>query len=210
MLDLTAQAIELAQAGGAVNIEQLAAQAQDPLMLAYLIGSMLSLDVPREQALLEAPTRLEALRLLHGYLAARAAGAGAAAEDRQPGPDRDEQGAAGVHAPPAAPGHPGRAGRDEPGEARRPRSCATASTEADLPDEVRKEVERELGRLERLPSAAPDYQVTRTYLELVLELPWRRGHRGRARPRPRPAGARRGPLTTWRRSRSGSSSTWPS
>ena len=38
-------------------------------MLAYLIGSMLSLDVPREQALLEAPTRLEALRLLHGYLA---------------------------------------------------------------------------------------------------------------------------------------------
>ena len=47
--------------------------------------------------------------------------------------------------------------------------------EADLPDEVRKEVERDLGRLERLPSAAPDYQITRTYLELVLELPWRRG-----------------------------------
>ena len=45
--------------------------------------------------------------------------------------------------------------------------------EADLPDEVRKEVERELERLERLPSAAPDYQITRTYLELVLELPWR-------------------------------------
>ena len=46
--------------------------------------------------------------------------------------------------------------------------------EADLPEEVRKEVERELERLERLPSAAPDYQVTRTYLEFVLELPWRR------------------------------------
>ena len=29
---------------------------------------MLSLDVAKEQALLEAPTRLEALRLLHGYL----------------------------------------------------------------------------------------------------------------------------------------------
>src|SRR5262249_36981982 len=68
VLELTAQAIALSQASG-VSIEQLAAQAQDPLMLAYLIGSMLSLDVPREQALLEAPTRLEALRLLHGYLA---------------------------------------------------------------------------------------------------------------------------------------------
>src|SRR5207244_3661240 len=47
-------------------------------------------------------------------------------------------------------------------------------SKADLPDEVRKEAERELSRLERLPSAAPDYQLTRTYLELVLELPWRK------------------------------------
>ena len=37
---------------------------------------------------------------------------------------------------------------------------------------MRKEAERELKRLERLPPAAPDYQVIRTYLELVLELPW--------------------------------------
>ena len=28
--------------------------------------------------------------------------------------------------------------------------------------------------MERLPPAAPDYQITRTYLELVLELPWRK------------------------------------
>jgi ATP-dependent Lon protease len=28
--------------------------------------------------------------------------------------------------------------------------------------------------LERLPSLAPDYQVTRTYLDLILELPWRK------------------------------------
>jgi ATP-dependent Lon protease len=45
---------------------------------------------------------------------------------------------------------------------------------ADLPDEVRKEAERELTRLERTPAAAPDFQITRTYLELVLELPWRK------------------------------------
>src|SRR5205807_1663222 len=46
--------------------------------------------------------------------------------------------------------------------------------EAELPPEVRKETEREMGRLERLPSAAPDYQVTRTWLDLVLELPWKK------------------------------------
>ena len=43
---------------------------------------------------------------------------------------------------------------------------------AELPDDVRTEAERELKRLERLPSAAPDYHVIRTYLEYILELRW--------------------------------------
>jgi ATP-dependent Lon protease len=45
---------------------------------------------------------------------------------------------------------------------------------ADLPDEVRKEAERELGRMEKLPNMAPDYHVIRTYLDFILELPWRK------------------------------------
>ena len=45
---------------------------------------------------------------------------------------------------------------------------------ADLPDDIRKEAERELDRLEKLPPAAPDYNVIRTYLEYVLELPWKK------------------------------------
>jgi ATP-dependent Lon protease len=44
--------------------------------------------------------------------------------------------------------------------------------QADLPEEVRKEAERELKRLQKLPPAAPDYHVIRSYLELVLDLPW--------------------------------------
>jgi ATP-dependent Lon protease len=43
---------------------------------------------------------------------------------------------------------------------------------AQLPDAVRKEVDRELKRLARVPPSAPDYQVSRAYLELVAELPW--------------------------------------
>jgi ATP-dependent Lon protease len=42
----------------------------------------------------------------------------------------------------------------------------------ELPDDVRKEANRELSRLDKLPAAAPDYQVIRTYLDFVLELPW--------------------------------------
>ncbi|MBO0723725.1 MAG: endopeptidase La, partial [Blastocatellia bacterium] len=46
--------------------------------------------------------------------------------------------------------------------------------EAELPDDVRKEAEREFSRLEKLPAIAPEYQVIRTYLEQILELPWRK------------------------------------
>jgi ATP-dependent Lon protease len=43
---------------------------------------------------------------------------------------------------------------------------------ANLPEEAKKEFEREMARLERLPNGAPDYHVTRSYLEFVLDLPW--------------------------------------
>ncbi len=41
-----------------------------------------------------------------------------------------------------------------------------------LPEDVRKAADRELGRLERLPSAAAEYGVIRTYLEWIITLPW--------------------------------------
>ncbi len=42
----------------------------------------------------------------------------------------------------------------------------------DLPDDAKKEIDRELKRLERTPREAMESQVIRTFLETVAELPW--------------------------------------
>jgi ATP-dependent Lon protease len=171
ILELARRVLELAQPQVPVNINQLAAQAQDPLQLAYLIGSMLSLDAPKEQALLEAPTRAEALRLVHTYLSHEVQVLElrhkimSEAQNEMTKQQRDfllrQQ---------------MKAIQDELGEESPEKSeveeLRRRLNEADLPEDVRKEAERELTRLERLPSAAPDFQVTRAYLDLILELPW--------------------------------------
>ncbi len=44
--------------------------------------------------------------------------------------------------------------------------------DAKLSDEARETAERELGRLQRIPSSSPEYTVSRNYLEWILDLPW--------------------------------------
>ena len=47
-----------------------------------------------------------------------------------------------------------------------------AITDARMPEEVDKAARKELGRLERMPEAAGEYSMLRTYLEWLIDLPW--------------------------------------
>jgi ATP-dependent Lon protease len=173
VFDGARRVLELARPQAEIDVNQLLAQAPQPIQLAYFIASMLGIDVLKEQALLEAESPEVALQLILDYLTHEARvlelrnQIASKAQEEISKEQRDYwlrqqmraiQEELGESTPEKA----------EVGELRR------RLKEADLPDHVRKEVDRELGRLERLPSAAPDYQVTRTYLELVLELPWKK------------------------------------
>jgi ATP-dependent Lon protease len=173
ILEQANRALDLVQPQTPINLEQLASQAGEPLQLAYLIASMMSLDVAREQALLEAPTRVEALRLLHGYLSHELQvlelrhKIASQAQTEMSKDQRDYMLRQQM-----------RAIQEELGE-KDPEKAEIEEVrrrlaEVELPETVRKEAERELRKLERLPTAAPDYQLTRAYLELVLELPWKK------------------------------------
>src|SRR5207247_6703909 len=48
----------------------------------------------------------------------------------------------------------------------------TRIEEANMPDDVRKQAERELGRLERMSDQSPEVGWIRTYLDWLLDVPW--------------------------------------
>jgi ATP-dependent Lon protease len=48
-----------------------------------------------------------------------------------------------------------------------------AITKAGMPKEIEEQARKELRRLERMPEAAAEYGMARTYLDWLIELPWR-------------------------------------
>jgi ATP-dependent Lon protease len=171
LLELAAKAITLAQPQSAAEVTRMLASSEDPLQMAYLLASVFSLDVAKEQKLLEADTRVDALRLMHVYLSHELQvlelrqKIASTARDEMSKEQREYLLRQQL-----------RAIQQELGEKDAEKAEVEMLRErfekTDLPEEAKKEVERELARLERLPAGAPDYHVTRTYLEFVLDLPW--------------------------------------
>ncbi len=177
VMELAAKAISLANPQSSVELSQLLEDSGDPLRLVYLIGSMLSLELEKEQALLQAETVLDALRLMHTYLTYEIQ----VLEIRSKIAS-DAQSEMGKQQRDYLLRQQLRAIQQELGEQSPEQAEIDQLREriekAQLPDEVLKEVQRELSKLEKIPAASPDHSLTRAYLDLVLELPWHTGSEG--------------------------------
>lgn len=154
-----------------IPVMQIVQQTDDPVYQAYMMASLFGLDADKEKALLAASTRVEVLRLAHDYLSYELQ----VAELRQRITD-EAKSAMSREMREHVLRHQLQAIRQELGE-ESPEQADAAElrrriAEAELPENVRAEAEKELKRLERMSANAADYQVTRTYLELVCEMPW--------------------------------------
>jgi ATP-dependent Lon protease len=146
----------------------------NPVQLSYFLASVLDLGVETEQKMLEANTADELLMLTHAALSKELeimqirTKIASEAQNEMDKSQRDyvlRQQMKAIQK---------ELGEDETGEKAEAAQLRERLETADLPEEIRKEAERELRRMEQLPQAAPDYHVIRTYLEYVLELPWKK------------------------------------
>src|SRR5579871_3451499 len=64
-------------------------------------------------------------------------------------------------------------GEGDEGKATELTELAEAITKANMPKEVEEQARKELRRLQRMPEAAGEYGMVRTYLDWLIQLPWR-------------------------------------
>jgi len=145
----------------------------DPGQLVYFVASVVPLGVAARQELLELDPITAKLRrlvdLLQRELAVRELGRKITSdtEERLTKAQRDHYLREQVRSIQRELG-------DEEGGAGETAELRRKLDEAGLPEEARREAERELARLANLSPASPEYGMIRTYLEWLTGLPWAR------------------------------------
>jgi ATP-dependent Lon protease len=173
MLDLAARMMSLGPPQMQIDLEHMVSDLEKPVQQAYVLTSMTSIDVDKQNRLLSANTQLEGLQLAVDYLTHEVQvlelqnQISKAVESKMTGEQREMmlrqqlreiQAQLGESSPE----------QEEVAELRR------RMEEAALPELVGKEIEKELMRLERMSANASDYQTSRSYVDLVLDMPWQK------------------------------------
>src|SRR3954452_1905318 len=153
------------------ELQMAVANLDDPSALSYLIGGALRIKTEEKQALLEERDVARRLRRLSEILAREleVANIGSRIQSQvQSELDRSQREYVLRQQLKAIQEE---LGERDPGEAEVD-ELRDQLAAVDLPERVRAQVDRELGRLEKLPQAAAEHGVVRTYLEWIASLPW--------------------------------------
>jgi ATP-dependent Lon protease len=142
---------------------------EDPLRLAYLLGSLLDMPADEKQKLLEADTLLSKLEMVSQALAREIAllevKGKIESQAQQEMSDAQRQYYLRQQL---------KAIQDELGEGEGDEIQALRSRveKANLPEAVLTVANREVDRLARMTPASPEYQMLRTYMDWILDVPW--------------------------------------
>jgi ATP-dependent Lon protease len=151
------------------ELRSIVANLDDPLRLVYLLGSLIDMPVADKQALLEADPLIAKLEAVSAALAREIAllevKGKIESQAQQEMSDAQRQ----YYLRQQLKAIQDELGEGEADEIKLLREKVTA---ARLPETAQKAADRELDRLARMNAASPDYQMTRTYLEWLLEIPW--------------------------------------
>ncbi len=168
ILELVDRALTLTS-GLAPEVRQLMTGIDDPLRLAYLLGTMLDLKAEEKQQLLEADPLLKKLELVHTLLGREVSvlelKGKIESQAQQEMTDAQRQ----YYLRQQLKAIQQELGEGEGDETKVLRDRVA---QANLPAHVRMVADREIDRLARMGPASPEYQMIRTYLDWILELPW--------------------------------------
>jgi ATP-dependent Lon protease len=171
LFELAAKAIEKVNPQAAEQISSLLASADDPQQVMWLLATAFNLEMEQLQGLLGAPTLKDAFQMAVKHLTEEARVLEvrqkivSEAQEEMTKEQREYVLRRQMKAIQQE------LGEDDPAKAETD-ELRRKLDEAILPDEARKEAEREFKRFERLPDQSPERHVIRTWLDLVLDLPW--------------------------------------
>jgi ATP-dependent Lon protease len=155
--------------GLAPEVRQLVAGIDDPMRLSYLLGTMLDLKADEKQQLLEADPLPKKLELVHSLLTREVSvlelKGKIESQAQQEMTDAQKQ----YYLRQQMKAIQEELGEGEGDEIKDLRARVAA---ASLPEHVATVANRELDRLARMGPASPEYQMIRTYIDWILELPW--------------------------------------
>jgi ATP-dependent Lon protease len=156
-------------AGFSQELRDVVARIEDPLRLAYLVGSLLDIPAADKQRLLEADDLLPKLEMVSQALSREISllevKGRIESQAQQEMSDAQRQYYLRQQL---------KAIQEElgEGEADEVKQLRERVEQVALPESVRTVAHRELDRLARMNAASPEYQMVRTYMDVLLEVPW--------------------------------------